>query len=179
MKIKESTIISFLRIFIIVYACFFITGCALVNHLLGKTPEIVTKEIDTDGDGKLSKKEIKLSKYDLNKDGILSIEEMTAAMAPHESSDLILGLLSAFNVPLAGLATMALKSSRKNKGHVHSLVGGIDDLIEKKQDGYTKAELYESIQNFAKKKDDFVALGKVVGTLKKEIRSLKKAKKIQ
>jgi len=112
----------FIRCYVVLWLTVCLTGCGVLDSLLGKAPETIIEEIDVNKDGVVSKEEVKASPYDLDKDGILSAAEMKAAMAPNESTDGVLAILSLFNVPFAGAAAYGLKQARKNKEHITGMI---------------------------------------------------------
>src|SRR3989304_5152208 len=103
----------------VVLGAFLLVGCAPLAFLLGKKSDDVSKEVDVNKDGKIDEAEWTASGYDLNKDGIPQVDEFAAAMAPHESTDWILQLLAALNVPFVGIATVALNGARRKKNELY------------------------------------------------------------
>jgi hypothetical protein len=120
-----------LRIYIIAMMAIFLCSCGAIDFVLGKDKETVIREIDTNKDGKLSKREIVASEYDLNRDGVLSAEELAGAMAPNPMTDGLLAILSALNVPLIGAATYGLKQARKNREHITGLIAAGEVIKDK------------------------------------------------
>lgn len=117
-----KTLELFCKCYIILWLSFCIGGCALTDFLLGRDSGTILKELDLNNDGKVTKDEVRQSKYDLDKDGFLSREEMKAAMAPNETTDGLLALMTMLNVPFAGVATYSLKQARKHRDHVKGLI---------------------------------------------------------
>lgn len=163
-------IVQFLRVFLIIYCCVFLTGCGFLDWWLGKDAETIVREADTDGDGKLSKEEIKASGYDLNGDGKLSEAELAKAMEGSEVPTQIAEMLAVLNVPFAGGLALALKKFKEYKGHSRALIGGIEDLIALKKDGYTKEDIYTAMAISKKHRTDAKKLGQFVEFVKNEIR---------
>lgn len=162
--------IAAIRGFLIIYICTFLTGCWIVDVWLGPTPEKVYKLMDANKDGQVSPDEIKASKYDLNKDGLLSMEEMLEATKGSNAPSDILMILAGLNIPFAGAVGIALKKIKENKAHVRSMAGGIEDLIHLGDDGYSKEDIYAAIALSAKHRGDAKALQKVVREIKDDIR---------
>ena len=163
------------RVFMIASLCVIFSGCFfsdLVNSWLGVPAETVYNHIDLNKDGEITPEEIKASKYDLNKDGILSLEEMEKATGGSDLPSTLLTMAGVLGVPFAGILGITLKSIKKNKGHVRSIAGGIEDLIKLKQDGITKDDIYSAIKISAEKRGDAVALHKMVGEIKDDIRMM-------
>lgn len=130
-----KTIELFFRCYLVLWLAFVFSACAVTDFLLGKDKETIVSELDVNKDGKLSVEEIKASKYDLDKDGELSVAEMEAAMAPNETTDGLLMVLSALNVPFAGAATCGLSAARKNKQHVVGLIAAGERIKNKVANG--------------------------------------------
>lgn len=163
--------IAAIRGFILIYICTFMIGCGLIDWWLGPTPEKVYENIDVNKDGNISPEEIARSKYDLNKDGVFSPEEMVAATEGSDIPSIAFGILAALNVPFAGAAGLAMRKLKENKGHLRSMAGGIEDLVNLKEDGITKDDIYAAIDLSAKHRGDAKALHLVVKEIKTAIRS--------
>lgn len=168
---------TFLNSFLLLFIMTFTSSCFVADWYYGKSDEAIKKDIDTNKDGKLSTEEIKRSKYDLNKDGIISIDEMTKAKDASTIPSLVIGLLAAFNIPLAAGLKIVNAKLKDNESVSRSLIGGIDDLVALGKDGYSKADIYKAIEISTQKRGDVKKATKMIGEIKEEIRHEKLVEK--
>lgn len=162
--------IGFFKAFVVIYVCMFLSGCFIADVWLGMDKEAVDKQIDTNKDGKISEEEAKASRFDVNKDGKIDEKEYKKAEEGSEAPTEIFQLLALLNVPFAGAAALGLTKFKKYKQHARALVGGIEDLINLKEDGFTKEDIYEAQRISAKYRTNAKALGKFVEEVKGEMR---------
>ena len=163
----------FMLAYFLTFAPVYLTGCAAADFLLGKSKESVVEEVDANKDGVLSEQEVKASPYDRDKDGELSVDEMIAAMAPHQSTDMLFEVMALLNVPFAGVGALALKKAREHRSAFESVVGGVEDLVHAGRDGFTKEDLYLALETSAKQRGNVDKIAGAVKQVKNEIRKSK------
>lgn len=162
--------IGFMKTFIVLYVCMFLSGCFLADAWLGMTKEEVIEQADTNKDGKVSEKEAKDSRFDTNKDGKIDENELEKAEQGSEAPTELFQFLALLNVPFAGAAAIGLTKFKKYKQHAKALVGGIEDLVHLKKDGITKEDIYAAQKISVKYRGDAKALGEFVKEVKGEMR---------
>lgn len=149
----------------------FLVGCTrdATTEVFGRDQAELMKELDLNGDGVITREEIKQSVWDKNKDGELDEGEVAAATEPNALVQLAVGAVSAF-FPMAGVLYTRAQRDRK---HIRAIVGGVEDIVKLKGDDgkFSKEDLYEAIRLSSKKRTDAVALSKLVSDIKAEIRA--------
>jgi len=147
-------------------------GCSakdVSDAVLGKDQATLDKELDTNGDGIITREEILASGHDENQDGNLDAAEVAKATAPNTFVQIGMGILAGF-FPVAGVAYTRIKRDRR---HIRAIVGGIEDMVGSATDtdGFTKADLYAALAKSAALRTDAVKLGRLVKDVKTELRA--------